>query len=178
MRIYLLGFMASGKTSLGKRLASQLKLNFLDLDSFIEQNEKQTIAEIFSQKGETTFREIEQITLKQTLNFENIIISTGGGTPCFFDNINFINANGLSIYLKISAKMLASRLKQSRTKRPLISNKTDTELDLFVEQILATRELFYAKAHFTLELTNLKKQEMVTQLISTIKQNRNREMIF
>jgi len=146
MLIYLIGYMGCGKTTIGKKLATQLNYSFLDLDDVIEQNQKKSIAEIFEKDGQNTFREIEKNNLHNTFNLKNTIISTGGGAPCFFDNMEQMNRYGTTIYIKLSPKALTKRLSNLRSSRPLIKEKTDEELFNFIEKMLSERELFYNKS--------------------------------
>src|ERR1035437_10296834 len=147
MNITLIGFMGSGKTTVGKVLAEKMGLDFADLDSVIESSEKSSIADIFKTKGEDYFRELERDALNSLLKKDNLLIATGGGTPCFFDNLANINKNSISIYLKMSADSLFERLKNEPNHRPLIKDLKDKELRLFISDLLATREPFYLGAH-------------------------------
>lgn len=146
-RIYLIGYMGAGKTTLGKQLASMLDVSFIDLDKYIESKYHKTIPDIFEEHGEEGFRLIEQSALKQVSEIENIIISTGGGAPCFFDNMDIMNKTGLTVYIKATPEELASRLRASKTVRPIVASKTDDELIPFIAKHLTERELFYNKAH-------------------------------
>ncbi len=160
MIIYLIGYMGSGKTTVGKKLARVLAYDFIDLDQQIESEIGQSIAEYFEQNGEEPFRKIEQKELHKTFQLENTVVSLGGGTPCFFDNLEQINQHGKSVYLKLSATSLALRLQQSKTPRPLIKDLTDGELFEFVQQQLGEREQFYNRTHFLIKGENLKVQEL------------------
>jgi len=147
-RIFLIGYMGCGKTTVGKLLAAQLNLGFVDLDAYIEEKHFKTVSRIFSENGETEFRRIEQQCLHEVAEFENVIISTGGGAPCFFDNIEFMNSQGTTVYLKLSPKELKLRLENSRAgKRPLLANRKGEELLRFISDGLAKRESFYSKAN-------------------------------
>ena len=145
--IYLTGFMGAGKTSGGRMLAERLGLNFLDLDEWIEQQEGQSIAVIFREKGEAAFRQIEAECLRKTAGLSNLIVATGGGTPCFFDNMDWMNGHGVTVYLQASATSLALRLKPETEKRPLLANLSDEEMITAIELRLSEREHFYEKAH-------------------------------
>lgn len=144
--IFLLGYMASGKTTIGKALAKDLQMNFIDLDEFIETKENKSVAQIFDSLGESEFRVLENKYLNELLTFSNTIFALGGGTPCFYDNIKLINANGLSIYLKVSAIELQQRLQNDSSKRPLIHNLKDEEYMEFIQQQIGQRESFYLQA--------------------------------
>jgi len=145
-RIFLIGFMGSGKSTIGKKLAAKLSCDFIDMDAYIEQKEGKTIAEIFKTKGENYFRSLEQNVLKSLCIMENVVISTGGGTPCFFDNMEVMNQSGYSVYLKLEAEKIIGRLKNGTGKRPLISNLTALELEQEIRERLKIREPFYNKA--------------------------------
>lgn len=150
MRIYLTGFMGAGKTSIGRELAARLEMPFLDLDDWIEQNEGLTITEIFTEKGELEFRKIEAKWLRETAAFEKAIIASGGGTPCFFDNMTWMNDHGFTVFIQVSAEVLASRLRTEKEKRPLLAGLSDKELASFVNSKLSERLMFYEQSHLTL----------------------------
>ena len=158
--------MGSGKSSLGKKLAKKLNQPFYDLDVVIEEKENKTIAEIFEEKGEEYFRNIERETLHElTDNNSSFVLALGGGTPCFYDNIEFINANGTSIYLKYNAGILHSRLINAKTERPLVKDKTDDELKQFITEKLTEREVFYKQAKLIIEGNNLKVEDLIKELL-------------
>jgi shikimate kinase len=144
--IFLIGFMGSGKTTLGRKLASRMGYAFMDLDDILEAREGMTIAEYFSKFGEDAFRKSESDVLKHTQYPENAVVSTGGGLPCFFDNLQWMNAHGKTIYIKLAPKILADRLKNERVERPVLNGKQGGELVAFIEQKLAEREKFYNQA--------------------------------
>ena len=143
MRIYLIGYMGAGKTTLGHYLADAMQMSFVDLDHFIENRYLKSIGQIFQEKGEEGFRRIEEKMLHEVASFENIVISTGGGTPVFYDNMAFMNRTGLTVYLKVSVEELVNRLNKAKSGRPLIRNKSKEELTTFVEESLKQREPVY-----------------------------------
>jgi shikimate kinase len=145
-RVYLIGFMGCGKTSWGKKLATGLGYNFIDLDHVLEAQVGSTIAEYFASHGEEAFRKLESEVLKQTEYPENVIVSTGGGLPCFFDNMDWMNNHGQTLYIQLSPKGLASRLENAKTPRPVLQGKKGEELVAFIEHKLAEREGFYLQA--------------------------------
>lgn len=145
-RYFLIGYMGAGKTTLGKILSIRKGLEFIDLDHYIENRYQKTISQIFEEVGEEGFRKIESTMLKEVGEFENVVISTGGGAPCFFDNISYMNAVGHTIYLKSSAESLMRRLSLCKDKRPLIKDKSDDELLQFISNALNKREEYYNQA--------------------------------
>ena len=146
MRIYLIGYMGCGKSTLGALLAKRLHLTFYDTDSLIEHKYKANIHQLFKRYNEEVFRVIEQGMLTETFSFENAVISTGGGTPCFGKNMELIIENGMSVYLKLSPEHIYQRLKKSRKKRPLLAGLNKKELLDFITGQMALREDFYNKA--------------------------------
>lgn len=146
MKIFLIGFMGSGKTTLGRKLASRMGYEFIDLDHKLEQQVELSIAEYFQIFGEDAFRKLESEVLKKTEYPENAIISTGGGLPCYFDNMDWMKANGKSVYIKLSPKTLADRLETGKEERPLLQDKHGDALVAFIEQKLNERERFYSQA--------------------------------
>jgi shikimate kinase len=147
MKIFLIGFMGSGKTTLGRKLASRMGCEFIDLDHKLEQQVELSIAEYFSFFGEDAFRKLESQVLKKTLYPENVVISTGGGLPCYFDNMDWMKANGKVVYINLSPKTLADRLENGKEERPLLQDKHGDDLVLFIEQKLAEREKYYSQAN-------------------------------
>ncbi|MDR0829547.1 MAG: shikimate kinase [Prevotellaceae bacterium] len=145
-RLFLIGFMGCGKSSTGKKMAQKLGLNFVDTDNFIENRYQKTISQLFEEVGEAKFREIEHKILLELAEFENIVIATGGGMPCFFNNMEIMNAAGKTIYLKLPAAVLYERLKKSKSKRTLLKNIPETDLQNFIEKLLHERENFYNQA--------------------------------
>lgn len=141
--------MGSGKTTVGKLLAEKLGYSFVDMDSQIEEKQFKSVSTIFSELGEEKFRLLEQQSLHEVAEFENVVISTGGGAPCFFDNMNFMNSQGLTVYLKMTPDELSARLEISRAnKRPLLAERKGNELKNFIAEGLAKREPFYNQAAF------------------------------
>lgn len=164
-RIFLIGYMGVGKTTAGRELAKVMGLEFIDLDHFIQNRYNKTIAQLFEDGGELKFREIENKILKEVAEFENVVVSTGGGAPCFFDNIEIMNAAGISIYLKASPELLSARLNTCKEKRPLIKDKDEKEMLEFVSTNLEKREPFYSRAHIIFETEELVNREDVTPYV-------------
>ncbi len=150
MNIFLIGFMGSGKTTIGKMLAAKLKFTFVDLDSEIELSRGMEISMIFSKMGEQSFREMERDTLALFIKNDNQVLSVGGGLPCFHNNIETMNCNGVTVYLKMSLEAILLRLLQlpetSRLSKPLLANKTKDELSGYIKITLIKREPFYNQA--------------------------------
>ncbi|HJD92654.1 shikimate kinase [Bacteroides coprosuis] len=167
-RIFLIGYMGAGKTILGSPLAKELGMSFIDLDIFIEKRYHKTINELFHEYGEQEFRLIEQKTLKEVAEFEDIVISTGGGTPCHFDNMDVMNKAGTTIYLEVSTSVLFERLKLGRRKRPILKDKTDNELLSFIEESLSKRVNIYRKCHHQFLVDDLNSVESVTRTAKLI----------
>ena len=159
MKIYLTGLPGSGKTTLGKQLAKALNLNFVDLDEEIEKVENRTIPTIFETDGEDYFRKVEQQELHKTATIENVVISTGGGAPCFFDNANFINANGTSIFIDVSPQEIAKRVSKGPNNRPLLNGVNSLEEEITTKR--NQRLPFYFKATHTLSGDRLQVKELL-----------------
>jgi shikimate kinase len=153
--VYIIGFMGSGKSTAGRKLASLLGWSFIDLDKRIEEHTSKTIPEIFSQKGEDYFRSIEAQLLRDLMTCTNTVISTGGGTPCHGDNMDFMNEHGLTVYLKLTPAELNSRLSQSNGERPLIKDLEKGNLLSFIEEKLAVRKKYYDRSDIIVEGINL-----------------------
>ncbi len=157
--------MASGKTTLGQALGKHLNVEFIDLDLYIERRYRVTIKELFDQHGEAGFRKIEQSVLHEIGEFEDVIISCGGGTPCFFDNMDYMNRQGTTVWLNASVQCLTERLLHNRSRRPLLANKTPQELEDSIVAGLAARQQYYSQAKYELSSDNL---ESDTDISTTI----------
>ncbi len=153
--IFLIGFMGSGKTHWGNIWAKQKGIAFFDLDKIIEEEENETIAGIFETKGEVYFRKKETEILKRFEKEDNYILACGGGAPCYYDNIKWMNENGTTIYLSATPKYIYDRVVVEKDKRPLLKNLNQDELFLFIEQKLKEREPFYKLAKITLPVEEL-----------------------
>ena len=171
MRVYLVGFMGSGKSTVGKKLANSIKYNFIDLDKFIESHTFKTIPEIFEQKGEAEFRKLENKYLKEVSEFENVIISTGGGVPCFAENVEVMKQHGIIVYLQLDNISLANRLSHSKqhNSRPLLKNIPTDGLVDYISTKMQEREPFYQKADITINTLSLSVDDLVEKLKSEVK---------
>lgn len=167
-RIILIGYMGAGKTTIGKALSKRLGLMFYDLDWYIESRMHKTIAQIFADDGEEGFREIEYNMLHEVAEFENVIVSCGGGTPCFFDNMDYLNAQGETIYLQAAPEVLAKHLKMGKVVRPLIVGKTDEELLAYISESLEKREPYYSRAKHILNVDLLNTVEKVEESVDEV----------
>jgi shikimate kinase len=155
MKIFLIGFMGCGKSTLGRKLAARLGYTFIDLDHQLEELAGTTVANYFSAHGEEAFRKLESDTLKAFDYPKNSVIATGGGTPCYFDNMDWMNANGLTVYIELSATALAKRLENGIEKRPLLKGLTEEALIAFITGKLAERDGFYRRARLIMNGINL-----------------------
>ena len=172
IRIILIGYMGAGKTTVGKALAQELGITFYDLDWYISSRMRKTIAQIFEERGEDGFRQIERNMLHEVAEFEDVIISCGGGTPCFFDNIDYMNQQAPVVYLKAEPEVLYKHLAMSKNDRPLLRGKSQEELITFIREQLEKRNPFYTKARYTLDVSLMddytKIKESVAQLRSLL----------
>ncbi|OIQ36065.1 MAG: shikimate kinase [Bacteroidetes bacterium MedPE-SWsnd-G1] len=162
MKIVLIGYMASGKSAVGVELAKELNLKFIDLDNYIEQKEQKTIAEIFKDNGEIYFRKIESDCLNELLAEKNdVVLSLGGGTPCYGNNMDAIINNSKSIYLRTGIVTICSRLLNETNKRPLVSEISTEKLPEFIAKHLFERRFFYEKSNHVIDTDNKSIEELV-----------------
>lgn len=169
-RVILIGYMGSGKTTLGKVLSKELGLPFIDLDWYIENRFCRTVSQLFAERGEDGFRQLERAMLHEVAEFENVIIAAGGGTPCFFDNMEYMNRQAQTVYLKATPEVLFKHLHMGKQKRPLLVGKTDDEMRAYIDESLAHRAPFYEKADYILNTELLDSHK---QIEKTIVQLRN-----
>ena len=155
IRIILLGYMGAGKTTVGKALAAELGVPFYDLDWFITTRYRRSVPEIFAERGEEGFRDLERRMLHEAAEFEDIVLSCGGGTPCFFDNMEYMNSLADTIYLKATPEVLAMHLRMGKGKRPLLEGKSPEELEETICQMLIEREPFYTRAKHIIDVSLL-----------------------
>ncbi|MFP4289600.1 MAG: shikimate kinase [Bacteroidales bacterium] len=161
MIIFLIGFMGSGKSTLGKRLAHKIDYPFLDMDEAVEKQADMTIADMFKKKGEDYFRRKENEFLQQLDTQQNLIVATGGGSPCFYNNIEIMNTKGITVYLKMTPSGLAYRLKQSRGDRPLLADIGDGDLEDYIDNKLKIREPFYVQSSCIIKGENVKPDHVI-----------------
>ncbi len=167
-RIILIGYMGAGKTTIGKALSKELGLPFYDLDWYIENRRRKTVPELFNELGEETFRKIEYNMLHEVAEFEDVIISCGGGTPCFFDNIDYMNQQGKVVYLKATPEVLYKHLLMAKTERPLLKGKSADELIAYIREHLNEREPYYSKARYTLDVSLMDNYEKIQVTIENL----------
>ena len=170
IRIILIGYMGAGKTTVGRALSKELGIIFYDLDWYIESRMRKSVSQIFAERGEEGFRKIEYNMLHEVAEFENVIISCGGGTPCFFDNMDYLNQQGQVVYLKADPEVLYKHLLMAKVERPLLKNKTPEELITFIREQLEKREPFYSKARYTLDVNLLDNYEKIKISVAKIKE--------
>ena len=161
--------MGSGKTTIGKDLAKALGYEFIDLDLFIESKYDLTVSEIFTKYGELGFRKREQEALHEVLHNTNIVLSVGGGTPVYYDNIDYINSHSKSFYLRVQLPQLVKRLEAKKDSRPLIAHLEGDLLTEFIAKHLFERNPFYQKAKYTIAVSNQKPVEVLTEIMEIIK---------
>ena len=162
--------MGSGKTTVGRQLALSLGLSFYDLDWYIEMRFRRTIEQIFKEKGEEGFRTIEFNMLREVAEFEDIVLSCGGGAPCFGDNMDYINSKGETIYLQAAPEVLAAHLRMGKVVRPLIQGKNDEELLQYIRQSLAEREPYYLQAKHTLDVSLLDNHDKIKTTVKLLRE--------
>ena len=169
-RIILIGYMGAGKTTVGKALAKEMGLQFYDLDWYIESRRRKTVPQLFAELGEEGFRKIERNMLHEVAEFEDVIISCGGGTPCFFDNIDYMNQQGEVVYLRCQPEVLQKHLMMGKTERPLLKGKSPEELIDFIREQLQKREPYYNKARHTLDVSLMDNYEKIKITIEKIQE--------
>lgn len=168
-RIILIGYMGAGKTTVGMALANALGVPFYDLDWYIENRMRKKVPEIFAEKGEEGFRVIERNMLHEVAEFEDVVISCGGGTPCFFDNMEYLNGQGDVVYLHATPEVLFRHLKMGKGVRPLLQGKNDEELLTFITEQLAKRDEFYMKANHIVDIPCMENEDKVNLTIDKVK---------
>jgi shikimate kinase len=168
MRIFLVGYMGCGKSTIGRKLADLMGISFVDLDKYIEERYFKSVPAIFAEEGEKGFREKERTALLEVSQFENVVVGTGGGAPCFFDNMEVMNDHGITVYISPDTDTLAMRLIKSKTERPLIAGKSRDELIRFIDEALIRRAPFYEKARIIIRGENNLNPQLVIDKIRMI----------
>ena len=164
MRYFIIGFKNSGKTTFGKQLALWLKMDFLDLDEYLEKKEGRSIPEIYSALGETAFRRLEWKALKEVVHNDHIVISTGGGAPCNCDNMNLMEKHGDVIYLQVSDETLIARLKHAAKDRPVVLGKNEEEIRNYIADIRNRCEHHFRRAKYSINGENVDRAEVLRLL--------------
>ncbi len=168
-RIFLTGYMGAGKTTLGKAFARELNVPFIDLDWYIEERFHKSIRDLFALHGEEGFREIERGMLHEVGEFENLVISTGGGTPCFFDNMDYMNSHGQTVFLDVAPDVLFNRLRLSTRQRPILQGKTDDELRAFIVEALEKRSPFYLQSRYRFDAGKLENRRQIAASVQELR---------
>jgi len=169
-RIILIGYMGAGKTTVGRALAKALALPFYDLDWYIENRRHKSVSQLFKEVGEDGFRIIERNMLHELAEFEDVVISCGGGTPCFFDNIDYMNQQGQVVYLCCEPEVLRQHLMMGKGKRPLIEGKSPEELTDYIRTHLREREPYYTKARYQLDVTLMDNYDKISTTVDRLKE--------
>ena len=168
-RIILVGYMGSGKTTVGKALSKETGMMFYDLDWYIESRMRKSVSQIFAEKGEEGFRKIEYNMLHEVAEFEDVIISCGGGTPCFFDTMDYLNQQGDVVYLKATPETLYKHLLMAKVERPLLKGKSSEELIAYITEHLNERAPFYEKARYTLDVNVLDEYDKIKDSVEGLR---------
>ena len=161
--------MGSGKTTVGKALSKATGMMFYDLDWYIENRMHTTVSKLFSERGEEAFRKIEYNMLHEVAEFEDVIISCGGGTPCFFDNMDYLNQQGDVVYLKATPEVLYKHLLMAKVERPLLKGKSPEELIAYITAHLKERTPFYEKARHTLDVSVLDNHDKIATSVERLR---------
>lgn len=169
-RVIFIGYMGAGKTTIGRQFALSLGHTFYDLDWYIESRMRRTAKQLFDERGEEGFRKIEHNMLHEVAEFEDVVISCGGGAPCFYDNMDYLNRQGATIYLKAAPDVLFGHLKMGRVVRPLLLGKTQDEVEKYIHEQLEAREPFYRKAKYTFDVSLLDNYEKIENTVSALRQ--------
>ena len=167
-RIILVGYMGSGKTTLGKALSKATGMMFYDLDWYIESRMRKSVSQIFAERGEEAFRQMEYNMLHEVAEFEDVIISCGGGTPCFFDNMDYMNQQGDVVYLKATPETLYKHLLMAKVERPLLKDKSPEELIVYITQHLNERAPYYEQARYTLDVSVLDEYDKIKHNVASL----------
>jgi shikimate kinase len=168
-RIILIGYMGAGKTTIGKILAKDLGVPFYDLDWYIETRMRKKVKQIFDERGEEGFRIIERNMLHEVAEFEDVVVACGGGTPCFFDNMDYLVGQGDVVYLRGTPDVLFRHLKMGKGVRPLLLGKSDEELLEYIKENVEKREEFYMKANHIVDIPCMEDEDKILDTTEKIK---------
>ena len=163
-RIYIVGYMGAGKTTVARRLANRLGWEVVDTDALFEEKYRISVDDFFRKYDEPLYRKLESQVLKETESLEKVVVSTGGGTACYFDNMEWMNQHGLTVFIRISSKAVVDRLLHAKRKRPLAEGKTETELTSFVNHHYTARLPFYEQAKITVKAEDLDLENLIKQI--------------
>ena len=170
IRIIIIGYMGAGKTTVGRALSRELGIPFYDLDWYIESRMRKTVKQLFDERGEEGFRRIERNMLHEVAEYENVIVSCGGGTPCFFDNMEYMNQQGQTVYLQASPEVLYGHLLMGKSVRPLLLGKTREELLVFIKEQLKQREPYYSQARHILNVDLMDNYDKIKISVQNVRQ--------
>jgi len=169
IRVILIGYMGAGKTTIGKALAKELGVTFYDLDWYIETRMRKKVKQIFDERGEEGFRIIEKNMLHEVAEFEDVVLACGGGTPCFFDNMDYMIEKGNVVYLRGTPEILFQHLKLGKGVRPLLLGKSDEELLEYIKENVEKREAFYMKANYIIDIPCMTDEDKIQNTTEEIK---------
>lgn len=168
MLIFLVGYMGCGKSTLGRHMAKELSYKYIDTDTLIEEKYDATIPQIFVLHGESRFREMEREAIQSLDENENAVVSTGGGLPCHFDNIELLNSKGFTIYIEVPEELLLKRISKTNSKRPLIAHKSQDEMLDYVKDSLEKRKPYYQKAKMKISGGHIQARDIVQLMNMTL----------
>lgn len=167
-RIIIIGYMGAGKTTVGRALSKAIGVPFYDLDWYIEQRMRRSVRQLFDERGEEGFRRVERNMLHEVAEFEEVILSCGGGTPCFFDNMEYLNRQGETVYLKAAPDVLYAHLRMGRAVRPLLLDKTPDEVRAFIQEQLVAREPYYYEAKHVIDVSLLDNRQKIQTTVERL----------
>ena len=176
MTIFIIGYMASGKTTFGRALARRTGMQHIDLDFYIEQRFHSTVRDIFARKGEAEFRRIEGAMLREVGEMDDVIVSCGGGTPCFGDNLDYMNSRGLTVCLQASEGVTADRIIRAGSKRPLMAGKSREEILLTLREHMEVRRRYYDGAQLIISGDRLENKTQIAETVDAFVKNHLRNL--
>lgn len=164
--LFIIGYMGCGKTTFGRALANRLGRQFIDLDFYIEQRFHASVASIFAERGEEGFRRLEWEMLHEVAEFSDVVVACGGGTPCFFDNMDYILSKGKVVWLDTSVERILTRVRKKLEKRPLLAGKNEEELRSFIAGGMEERRIYYSRAHIRTDSYHLENARQIDDTVS------------